>query len=335
MLMTFAVHVNLTVIRELLLLTVVATAVRAMSAGDMGLTRAFIYITAVAFLPAFIAVTLFYAHWLDWPTWAAEHLNLSETNPLLTRAGDFDFYVPLWVAVIPHAVAIDQGFGLNFVRQTFVYIEPTDVWYFVSGPFWIALADTKMPARTMCLTVMGIALALSFSVFGILVTAIAIMLAAAMMLGGRALVAGICITMLVALPFVPLYEWVQLLGSNKADEVRFYAENVTVLRDVTLLGHPALQVEQPLSYGFLTVIYRYGIVGFGVTVGVALAILWAGFRLLGDKVLGWRQYPLFIACFVSVAQLVKGTTVVPTMAALSLAMAIGIRQGRLGPFNRR
>ena len=338
MLATLAAYANITVVRELLLLVVVTAAVRVSIAGDLDLARGFIYITVITLIPAMLVTVMFYAHWLDWPSWQVEHLGLPNTNPVMSRTinGDFEFYLPLWVAVIPHTQAADQGFGLNFVRQSFVFIEPSDLWYFVSGPFWIALADTRMPARTLCLSVLGIALALSFSVFGILVTLAALMFAGAMAIGGRLLLSLVAAITLVALPFIPLYEWIQLLGSNKADEVSFYVQNVTVLRDVTLLGHAASQSEQPLSYGFLTVIYRYGMVGLGVTLCVAAAILWVAFRLLGDaKTLGWRRYPLFIACFASVALLVKGTAIVPTMAALSVSAAIGIRQRRLNPLTRR
>jgi hypothetical protein len=338
MLATLAAYGNLSVVRELLLLVVIATATRAMMLGDQRLVRAFIYLTVLALIPSYLATVMFYAHWLDWPSWGVEYLHLSDGNPLLLRHinGDADFYLPLWATVIWNVPAADQGFGLNFLRETFVYIEPTDVWYFVSAPFWIALADRRMPARTLCLVVLGAALALSFSMFGILVTSVAVMLAAAMALGGRLLLSLLVVTVLVVLRFIPLYNWVQLLGSNKADEIDFYVQNVTVLSDVTLLGHAASQQgDQQITYGFLTVIYRYGLVGFGVTLCVAIAILWAAFRLLGDaKVLGWRRYPLFIACFVSVAMLVKETTIVPTMAALSLAAGIGFRSRNLSPLMR-
>jgi len=335
MLATLAAYGNLTVVRELLLLVLIAAATRAMMTGDPWLVRAFIYLTVVALIPSYLATAMFHVHWLDQSSWGVESLNLSDTNPLVLRQinGADDFYLPLWVAVVPVGPAIDQGFGLHFMRQTFVYIEPTDVWYFVSGPFWIALADSRMPARRLCLVVLGVALTLSFSVFGILATFLALMCAAAMVLGGRLLLSLVGVIVLAVLYFVPLYDWVQLIGGNKADEVDFYVQNVTVLSDVTLLGHAAAsQGDRPISYGFLDVIYRYGIVGFSVTLCVAIAILWAAFRLLSDaRALGWRRYPLFIACFVSVAMLVKGTTIVPTMAALSLAAGIGFRRRNLSP----
>lgn len=337
MLTTLAIYGNLTVVRELLLLVAVAAAVRAASAGETELLRAFVYVTVVAFIPAFLGTAMFYAHWIDWPSWSVEHLGLPDTNPLRIRqqSGDFDYYLPLWISVVPNAPARDQGFGLSFVRQSFLYTEPSALWYFVAGPFWIALADTRMPARRLCLAVLGIALLLSFSVFGILVTAAALTFAAAMALGGRLLVSFLAIGIVVALPFVPVNDWVQLLGSNKADELAFYTQNVTVFSDLTLLGHAASHKEQPLSYGFLAVLYRYGIVGFAANLCASAAILWASFRLLRDAAtLGWRRFPLFVACFLSVALLVKGTAIVPTMAALSLAAALGVRQRRLDPVSR-
>jgi hypothetical protein len=245
---------------------------------------------------------------------------------------DFNYHLPLWVAVVPHAAAVEQGFGLSFTRQSFLYTEPSDVWYFMAGAFWIAVADTRMPARTLCLVVLGVALALSFSVFGILVTAVALMFAVGSALGGRLLMACVAAAILAGVTLVPLEDWVRLLGSNKADEFSFYTQNVTVFSDLTLLGHVASQKEQPLSYGFLTVLYRYGVVGFAVNVCVSAMILWAGFRLLNERAaLGWRRFPLFIGCFVSVALLIKGTAIVPTMAALILGAALGFRQARLDP----
>jgi hypothetical protein len=341
MLATLVAYANLTVVREFILLFVIAASVRMLASGELDLARAFIYVTVAALIASFLAVSMFYAHWLDWPSWSVERLGLAETNPLRTRQfnADFDFYLPLWMAVVPspttHGVT-EQGFGLAFVRQSFVYIEPSDVWYAVAGWFGIALVDTKMPARTLCLVVLGLALALSFSVFGILVTVLAVVFAFAMAVGGRWLVAAAVLAILAILPFIPIYEWVQMIGSNKADELAFYVQNVTVLSDLTLLGHAASQKEQPISYGFLIVLYRYGMVGFAVMLCVSIAILWAAFRLLRDQaVLGWRRFPLFIACFTSVALLVKGGTIVPTMAALTLATALGIRQNRLDPLTRR
>ncbi len=331
MLVTLAIYGNLTVVRELLLLVVIATAVRVMSAGDTEPARALVYVMVAALIPAFFATALFYTHLIDWPSWNVEHLGLSDTNPLRSRQfkADFDYYLPLWVAVVPQGSAVEQGLGLSFVRQPFVFAEPSELWYFAAGPFWLAVADEKLPARALCLTVLGIALGLSFSVYGILVTLAGLMFAAAMAVGGRLFVFLIAASIVAALPFVPLYEWVSMLGSNKAEELSFYTQNVTVFSDLTLLGHVASQKEQPLSYGFLSVLYRYGVVGFAVNLCVSAAILWAGFRLLRNvSALGWQRFPLFIACFVSVALLVKGTTIVPSMAALSLGAALGFGQSR-------
>jgi hypothetical protein len=335
MLVTLAAHGNPTVIREMLLLAVIAVAWRATIKANLEPVRALIYVTVAALVPAFVVSAMFYAHWIDWPTWSVDHLNLADSNPLKIRQnwGDFNYYLPLWVAVVPNAFDVaDQGLGLSFIRQSFLYTEPSDVWFYGAGLFWIAVADVKMPARALCLVVLGIALALSFSVFGILVTAAALMLALAMALGGRGAVLLLAVATLAALPFVPLDKLVRLLGSNKADQINFYTQNLQVFGDLTWLGHGASPDEQPLSYGFLVILYRYGIVGFAVSLGVTAAIVWASIRLLSDAAtLGWRRFPLFIACFVSVALLIKDTGIVPTMPAICLAAALGFRQARLHP----
>ena len=192
-----------------------------------------------------------------------------------------------------------------------------------------------MPGRGPCLVVLGIALALSFSVFGILATAGALMLVAAMWLGGRSLVLLLTVATLAALPFIPLDKWVRVLGSNKAEQVAFYSQNVEVFSNLTLLGHGASQHEQPTSYGFLIILYSYGIVGFAVSLGVTAAALWATFRLLGEaSTLGWRRFALFVACLVSIALLIKNTSIVPTMPAICLGAALGLRQARLHPLAR-
>jgi hypothetical protein len=83
-------------------------------------------------LLAFLDVSMFYAHWIDWPTWSVERLTLDATNPVLIRQewGDADYYPPLRIALVPQALDVtDQGFGFHFVRQPFVYTEPSGTWY--------------------------------------------------------------------------------------------------------------------------------------------------------------------------------------------------------------
>src|SRR5438270_8466089 len=127
MLVTLAAHGNLTVVRELLLLAVTALAFRATMAGDLAVVRALIYVSSAALVPAILVTGMFYANWIDWPTWSVDHLDLADSNPLKIRQewADFDYYLPFWIAVVPHSWDVaDQGFGLHLIRQSFLYMEP-------------------------------------------------------------------------------------------------------------------------------------------------------------------------------------------------------------------
>jgi hypothetical protein len=338
MLVTFAVHRNPTVIRELLLLGLLcALLFRARGEETLKLLRAMTLIHVAFLVPAMIVVALFYGGLIDWPTWRVERLGFGPANPLFIRSdyADFEYYLPLWTALIPHAAVDEQGFGVAFVRQPLVFIEPTDTWLYSTALFWYAIADPRMPLRKFCIGVLALALLVSFSVAGILATAGAIVLCVAVSIGGRAMVPLAILAGALLLMAVPLETLLNLIGANKGEQLVFYRENVTVLDNLTLLGNAPAADEEPTSYGFLIVPYRYGLVGAAVILGVIAAMAFASLRLLGDAAtLGWRRFPLFIGCFVSLVMLAKYPGIVPAMETLSLAAALSLRQRVLDPFSR-
>jgi hypothetical protein len=337
MLTTLALDRNPTVVRDLLLLGLLATLLfKTRGSETVQIVRSLIHISTMALVPAMLVVAMFYTGLIDWPSWNVERLGLPSSNPLSIRAGlgDFDYYLPLWVAIVPHLGATDQGFGLQFVRQPFLYIEPADTWLYTSGLFWLAVADSKLPGRTICLSILGLALALSFSVVGVLATIAALMFCVAMAAGGGALVMLLLGAVATLFAILPIDQMLALVGSNKADQFAYYAANVSLLNDLTMFGHSTSPDEQPLSYGFLIVLNRYGVIGAAVILGVILALGFAYFRLLRDaSALGWRRYPIFIACFVSLAMLTKYPGIVPAMPAICLGTALSLRLMRIDPLS--
>ena len=92
------------------------------------------------------------------------------------------------MALIPHShELIDQGFGIQFIRQPLMYIEPTDTWFYMVGLFSIAVADVGLAFRGACVALLGAALVLSFSVAGIIATLLALLICGAAFVGGRGL----------------------------------------------------------------------------------------------------------------------------------------------------
>jgi hypothetical protein len=338
MLITLGLEHNPTVIRDLLLLGMLATLIfRARGSEMVQIVRALIHISAIALVPAMLVVALFYTGLIDWPSWHVDRLGLSSNNPLSIRAGlgNYDYYLPLWIALVPHVGVTDQGFGLQFVRQPFVYIEPTDTWLYTAGLFWLAVADSKLPARGICISILGLALALSFSVAGVLATVAAAMFCIAMAAGGGTLVMLLLGAVATLFALLPIDQMLALVGSNKADQFAYYATNVSVLSDLTVFGHSGSPDEQPLSYGLLIVLNRYGVIGAAVILGVIVAMSLACFRLLRDaSALGWRRYPIFIACFVSLVMLTKYPGIVPAMPAICLGAALGLRLMRIDLLSR-
>jgi hypothetical protein len=336
MLVTLTLYQNPTVVRDLLLLTLVVLLMfKARGTATLRIIRALIYICVAALVPAMLIVALFNAHVIDWPSWNVDRLGLLPGNPLLNRQnyGDQDFFLPYWLSVVPQIPIADQGFGLHFTRQPLIYIEPTDTWYYTAGLLWLAVADTKMPARRFCIAVMTIALAVSFSVAGVLATIAATVLCAAMTLGGRKLVFLFIVAGLLVFASVPVERLIALVGSNKADEFHYYQDTVTVFNNLTLFGNPASD-DQPQSYGALVVLYRYGIVGSGVFLVVVGALTLASFGLLRDRaILGWRRFPLFMSCFISLVVLSKYPGIVPSIPALCLAGALSFRHIEMDPFS--
>jgi hypothetical protein len=135
---------------------------------------------------------------------------------------------------------------------------------------------------------------------------------------------------------VPLDKLISLVGSNKKDQLQFYATNVDVFSSLTVFGNPPLANDQTQSYGALMVIYRYGVVGAAVFGTIYVALGAASFRLLLDKArLGWRRYPLFIGCFVPLVLQTKYPGIVPVVPAICVAVGLSTQLERTSPFHRR
>jgi hypothetical protein len=182
--------------------------------------------------------------------------------------------------------------------------------------------------------IMGIALALSFSVAGILATLGAIAFCMAIAVGGRGMAFLVVAAALTLFAVVPIDQILALVGSNKAEQFSFYRDNVTVLNSLTLFGNGVSTDEQPRSYGLLVVLYRYGVIGAIALSAVMVAMAIAAFRLLREAhTLRWRRYPLFMACFVALVLLAKYPGIVPAMPAISLVASMSLRQTRMDPFS--
>jgi hypothetical protein len=337
MLMTLAIYLNPTVIRDLLLVTLIVMVwFRTQGHANLQIMRALIYISVAALLLAILVVPMFYAHWIDWPTWSVDRLALDAANPVRTRQeyADADYYLPLWMALVPQVQVADQGFGVEFIRQPFVFTEPSGTWYYTASLFWLAVADSRLAWRKFCLVVLGIALVFSFSVAGILATIAAVLFCVAFAVGGRAVVLVIVAAAVALLAIVPIDQILALLGSNKSDQFSFYRDNVTVLTSLTWFGNSVSMDEQPRSYGLLVVLYRYGVVGAAALLLMIVLMTIASFRLLRDTyTLSWRRYPLFIGCFVALALLTKYPGIVPAVPAIVLAASISLRQTRTDPLS--
>jgi hypothetical protein len=327
---------NPTVIRELLLLGIVILVfLRIRGVDALMVLRALVYIAVIFLLPALVVVALFYSGAIDWPNWRVERLGLAPSNPVLVRGliGNFEYYLPMWLAFVPHGSQIDHGFGLVFVRQPLVYIEPTDTWLYCAGLFWLAVADERMALRRLCIAVLGVTLAVSFSAAGVLATMGSVLICIGVYFGGRTLMLAVLGGFAVLVSLVPLEVLLGFVAENKAAQLEFYSENIQVLTEPTMFGNADF-TKQGANYGLLTVLDRYGMVGLGYLL-IALAVFAAtAFHLLNDRQnLGWRRFPLFIGSAVTLAMTAKYPGLVPAMPALCLAATLSFRQYLRNPFD--
>ncbi len=334
--MTLLTTRNPTVVRELLLLGLaLLLLLRVRGVDCLMVMRALVYVSVIVLLPAMIIVAMFYAGFIDGPTWRVERLGLGETNPLMIRGtiGSAEYYLPWFLAFVPHMASFDQGFGLVFVRQPLVYIEPTDTWLYSAGLLWFAVADRTMPLRILCIAVLGLALAVSYSVAGILATVGAALVCVGVYVGGRTLVLAIVGGIAMLFSVLPLDFLLSLIAENKANQLEFYTDNLKVLSNPTLFGSADFAERQDVNYGMLSVIDRYGLVGFGFAVLALIAFALMAFHLLNDKEnLGWKRFPLFVGSAVSLAMTAKYPGIVPAMPIMSLAAALSFRQFQMSPF---
>jgi hypothetical protein len=173
----------------------------------------------------------------------------------------------------------------------------------------------------------------SFSVAGILATVGAALVCVGIVVGGRMLVFGIIGGIALVFSVLPLDFLLNLIAENKASQLEFYTDNLKVLSNPTLFGSTDFAERQDVNYGILSVIDRYGFVGFGVAVLCLLAFALMAFHLLSDeKNLGWKRFPLFIGSAVSLAMTVKYPGIVPAMPTMCLAAALSFRQFQMNPF---
>lgn len=310
---TFLATSNSMVIRDALLFCLLFYMIKRLSQNDfLNVCRCYILINLFCLTFAGIAVILFYTEVLDWKTWSAFSLNLNEANSASIR-WDYDYYLPLRIALVAQSDVGDAGFGLNFVRQPFLYNEPSSTWHYTFGLFGIALADYKLPFRPLCIAVFGLALILSFSVFGILAVVFVYMIVLAHRFFDKRIILAVVLPILVVVIYNFNETLLQLVGGNKLEQYLLFSNNIDIFKNISMFG-AVYELPENISYesyGALEVVSRYGVYGSLLYITTMAYLTVTSYRILVDSALpAFQRHAMSMAGFVTIFLALKDPSLV-------------------------
>jgi hypothetical protein len=262
--------------------------------------------------------------------WLVSGLSISKTNPVYARqkAGDSNYYMPLYLAVIP--IPGDYQESGSFTRQPFIFTEPTYTWAYLAPLWFLIYSDKVFRRRILCLSAIGGALLFSSAVLGMLSALVALYLVLlSKMIRKRAgvLLLGVLAVLVLALYYKPVLESV---APDKLSQVAYFSERINISDfDIAPFGVNVGGGDEPITYGSLDVLVRYGYVGAIAYVLWSVTIFMWSFRLMGhQRLLGNRLSPrlAFAAVTMSLLMAVK----VPQITMLTTLVIVGYWDAKQG-----
>lgn len=236
---------------------------------------------------------------------------VNESNPVYTRqiGSDFTYYFPFFVCVIPIPNYVENlGFGIAFIRQPFIFTEPTYTWTYLAPVWFLVYSDKAFRNRTFCLSFLTLGLLLSFSVWGILsaglILYILLIVKLRMIRQQRAAI----VFVLTSIAAVVLnYELVLgIIGGGKIGQVDSLVERINLGAPLSLLGFASGDVEsdESIGYGFGTVLMRYGVIGATVYLVWWIYLFCWSLRLFTDRRKQSCEFsPMLFFCSLTMSQL--------------------------------
>lgn len=262
------------------------------------LMRGITYLTAILLtisLGSVVLVGLGVASLQDWNVSALPEL--SRANPIVARHEfdrETDWYMPLYLSVLPLELKVTEiAFGLAYQRQPLLFTEWTYSWYFLWPLLMYAVADRSLRLRALVLLVLGAALVLGLSAWGVIVGALTVLL----MLLARSLRSPLKVGLVVlvvaglAASQMSIETALQLVGGNKLEQFKLYSDIIDFSGTFSPIGPPGNPYEgaggeEKHAYGSTHILFAYG--AFGAL--AYLAIFFFGASVALRVLAQWRKY---------------------------------------------
>lgn len=210
----------------------------------------------------------YHLKFIDFLAWNALNLEyIHPANPAITRT-DNDFYLPLLLAVIPfdqHGAVEPFAFGLEYQRQPIIFTEWTYTWYFLTPMLILYIANKHTQFRNAKITILLLALGVSFSVWGFFVLIFTGLCCLTLKKENTVnliflAIIVICLAVMLA---TSLDRALAIVGGNKLEQFLYYADKIDISKMLTPLGHPNSYegADDYTTWGSLFVATQYGLTG--------------------------------------------------------------------------
>jgi len=341
--MTYIANENATAIRDALTIAVICFFVlRIPPHIYIGIIRRYIILNAILLAIALTLLGACYVDLIDYTHWHVSNLGyLSERNPIYLRQ-DFSFHMPLYFLVIPFTDSGVRIFGFEFLRQPLIYTEPAYTWINSAGIFLFSMADKNIRGRVFILLALGVSLAVSASVQGFLAV---VSILAILMIFHKIKLFQRQPLLFIALILIGIYSLIfygfhELVLSTilpeKFEQYNYFQESLEIihlLKNFPLFGVTALEGSEFLSYGSVSIIMRYGPVGFVVLCGIWLLLLVRPLKLLSSNITTMSSYLFAAAVMVSVIIMLRVpqfNQLVPMILLAGFQCHVGVRKAISG-----
>ncbi len=328
---SFLIHGTRAGIRDSIFLLSICTTILCLAKRDyVRVVENYALFLSLLIIVSGVIVIAFFSGLIGERGWLVSRLSISKTNPVYARqkAGDSNYYMPLYLAVIP--IPGDYQDSGSFTRQPFIFTEPTYTWAYLAPLWFLIYSDKVFRRRILCLSAIGGALLFSSAVLGMLSALVALYLVLlSKMIRKRAgvLLLGVLAVLVLALYYKPVLESV---APDKLSQVAYFSERINISDfDIAPFGVNVGGGDEPITYGSLDVLVRYGYVGAIAYVLWSVTIFMWSFRLMGhQRLLGNRLSPrlAFAAVTMSLLMAVK----VPQITMLTTLVIVGYWDAKQG-----
>ncbi len=262
--------------------------------------RTYIFVNSIFLALSITLLTLYYIGIFDLYFWDVSKLEyINSSNPAVIRDDpySYSYRMPYYLLVIPFLPLNEQEvviFAVKYLRQPLLYTEPAYTWLYTLGILFFSFGDKKMPYRRFILLVLGIALLVSFSVQGVASMIVGMFLIYIfynfkLIRAHYILFSLLTLILVLGGIYFDLHEYIIFnISSSKYDQYSALKDTFAIFEIVKMA--PLLGTDEligPEVYGSAAIIFRYGLIGFGL-----LVLIWIWIIKCALKFMSLNNIPL-------------------------------------------